>query len=65
MINIDNHRIVDILDSRELENVVEWLKKYPNIQVVFRAGSLTYKNAITQAHPEVIQLSDRFHLLKI
>ncbi len=64
MINIDNHRIVDILDSRELENVVEWLKKYPNIQVVSRDGSLTYNNAITQTHPEAIQVSDRFHLLK-
>lgn len=64
MINIDNHRIVDILDSRELGNVVEWLKKYPNIQVVSRDGSLTYKNAITQAHPEAVQVSDRFHLLK-
>lgn len=64
MINIDNHQIVDILDSRELENVAEWLKKYPNIQVVSRDGSLTYKNAITRAHPKAVQVSDRFHLLK-
>ncbi len=64
MINIDNHRIIDILDSRELENVTDWLKKYPNIQVVSRDGSLTYNNAITQAHPEAVQVSDRFHLLK-
>lgn len=64
MINIDNHRIVDILDSRELENVTDWLKKYPNIQVVSRDGSLIYNNAITQAHPEAVQVSDRFHLLK-
>ncbi|WP_330997979.1 transposase [Pectinatus sottacetonis] len=64
MINIDNHQIVDILDSRELENVTEWLEKYPNIQVVSRDGSLTYNNAIAKTHPEAVQVSDRFHLLK-
>lgn len=64
MINIDNHRIVDILDSRDLENVAEWLKEYPNIQVVSRDGSLTYGNAITQTYPKSVQVSDRFHLLK-
>lgn len=64
MINIDNHRIVDILDSREFENVAEWLKEYPNIKIVSRDGSLTYHNAITQAHPNAVQVSDRFHILK-
>lgn len=64
MINIDNHRIVDILDSREFENVAEWLKEYPNIKIVSRDGSLTYHNAITQAHPNAVQISDRFHILK-
>jgi len=29
-----------------------------------RDGSVIYNNAIANAHPEALQISDRFHLLK-
>lgn len=32
--------------------------------MVLKDGSITYKNAIADAHPEALQISDRFHLLK-
>ena len=32
--------------------------------MVSRDGSITYNNAIADAHPEALQISDRFHLLK-
>lgn len=64
MIDLDSHRIVDILDSREKEPVREWLKNYPNLEVVSRDGSQIYASAITESHPGVAQISDRFHLLK-
>lgn len=64
MVDIKTHRIVDMINSREYEPVREWLKTYPNIRIVSRDGSITYHSAITAAHPEAIQISDRFHLLK-
>ncbi|WP_083585641.1 ISL3 family transposase [Clostridium kluyveri] len=64
MIDINTHTIVDMIESREQTKVVEWLKLYPNIKIVSRDGSVTYHNSISQAHPEAIQISDRFHLLK-
>jgi len=64
MINIASHRIVDMINSRDYDDVVNWLKTFPNISVVSRDGSVTYKNAIMAAHPDAIQVSDRFHLLK-
>ena len=63
MINIDDGRIVDMIYSRESADVAEWLKTYPNIHVVSRDGSMTYSNAINIAHPDAIQVSDRFHLI--
>lgn len=36
MIDCNTHRIVDMIDSREVSDVKEWLKLYPNIQVVCR-----------------------------
>ena len=64
MIDIETRRIVDILESRDRHAVAEWLKMYPHIEVVSRDGSLQYAAAIRDAHPEAIQVSDRFHIIK-
>jgi len=64
MIDIHTHGIIDMIASREQKEVVTWLKSYSNLKVVSRDGSITYRNAITEAHPEAVQVSDRFHLYK-
>lgn len=64
MVDIDTHRVIDLLASREVEDVVEWLKGYPNIRIVSRDGSVSYKSAIEQTGMVIQQVSDRFHLLK-
>ncbi|NOV57223.1 hypothetical protein B0H71_003468 [Clostridium saccharobutylicum] len=64
MVDIDTHQVIDMIFSRELNDVVEWLKTYQNLKIVSRDGSITYKNAISLSHPKAIQISDRFHLLK-
>lgn len=64
MVDITTHHILDMIDSREYGDVLKWLKTYPNLKVVSRDGSSTYHNAIKDAHPKAIQISDRFHLLK-
>lgn len=64
MVDIHTHHVIDMIHSRELSDVIDWLKTYPNIQIVSRDGSITYHNAINEAHPQAIQISDRFHLLK-
>lgn len=64
MIDIETHRVIDLIPSRDCEDVVKWLKTYPNLQVVARDGSITYKKAITLSHPSAVQVSDRFHILK-
>ncbi|MHC1719241.1 MAG: transposase [Clostridiaceae bacterium] len=64
MVNLETHRIIDIIDSRETTKVSEWLKTYPNIEVISRDGAQTYSSASTNSHPGALQVSDRFHLLK-
>ena len=64
MVDILSHRIVDMIGSRDYEHVKEWLESYPNLNVVSRDGSITYRSAISDAHPSAVQVSDRFHLLK-
>lgn len=64
MVDIETHKIIDLIPSRDLEDVIAWLKTFPNLKIVSRDGSITFRNAIVQAHPAVIQISDRFHLIK-
>lgn len=63
MVDILTGTIVDLLESREKDAVVEWLKKFPQIKIISRDGSRTYAAAIREAHPKAIQVTDRFHLI--
>ena len=64
MVDAETGRIVDMLESRESTQVSKWLATYPNIKVVTRDGSQMYAKAIRTAHPDALQVSDRFHIFK-
>ena len=64
MVNQTNHRIISAINSREITDIQKWLQQYPNLKVVSRDGSNIYKLAIELANPKIIQVSDRFHLIK-
>ncbi|MGJ0845418.1 transposase [Tissierella praeacuta] len=64
MIDIDTHRVVDRINSREYDDIVTWLKTFSDLKVVSRDGSIIYSNAIKHSHSGAIQVNDRFHLLK-
>ncbi|MCM1121589.1 MAG: ISL3 family transposase [Eubacterium sp.] len=64
IIDSSSHMVIDMIDSRERQDVAAKPAEYPNLKVVSRDGSPTYAAAITQADPQIMQVSDRFHLLK-
>lgn len=64
LINAETGTIVDMLESRETSEVAEWLKGFPNIKFFTRDGAGFYANAVRKAHPEAIQIMDRFHILQ-
>lgn len=64
MVDIETHQIIDMIESRNLDDVVAWLQSFPNLQVFSRDGSIIYRNSINKAHPTNLQVSDRFHILK-
>lgn len=64
MIDINTRCVIDILNSRDSQDVAKWLKEYPNLKVIVRDGSTSFKAAIETAHPDAIQVNDRFHMLK-
>lgn len=64
MIDIETHKVIDMIDTRDTEKVTEWLGSYPDLEIVSRDGSVSYRKAIEDANKNIIQVSDRFHLLK-
>ena len=63
LINAVTHRVVDMIESREKDDIIKWLKKYRNIKIFTRDGSSTYAAAMTEALPNALQVMDRFHIL--
>jgi transposase len=64
MVDIDTRKIIDMIPSREPDDVMIWLSGFPNLEVVSRDGSIGYSAAVSKAHPQAIQVSDRFHIIK-
>lgn len=64
MVDIEKHKIVDLISSRDRKDVEAWLSTFPNIKIVSRDGSIIYRKAIESALPNALQVSDRFHILR-
>ncbi|MFC2946816.1 transposase [Virgibacillus sediminis] len=61
--DLATHEPIDLLEDRKEETVLEWFEKRPNIQLVTRDRSRTFRNGIERANPSIVQVSDRFHLV--
>jgi transposase len=63
LIDMETSKPIDILPSRESNELKKWLMKYNDVQIVTRDRSSSYSSAIDEACPDAIQIADRFHLL--
>ena len=64
IVNALNHRPVELLKSRDKEEVADWLKEHNSILYVTRDRSSSYSNAIKSGASKASQIADRFHLIK-
>ncbi|MFI1213506.1 transposase [Streptomyces sp. NPDC020802] len=62
VVDAESRLPVDVWDTRDAEPLATWLRAHSGIEAVCRDGSQTYRAAISTGAPEVIQVSDRFHL---
>ncbi|MCW3789689.1 ISL3 family transposase [Plebeiibacterium sediminum] len=63
LIDMETSKPIDVLESREGDDLKDWLKKYKDIKVVTRDRASAYCAAITEICPNTVQVADRFHLL--
>jgi transposase len=63
LVNLETHRVVDLLPERSADAVARWLAQHPGITAVSRDRSGLYAHGITQGAPHAVQVVDRFHLV--
>lgn len=64
LVNLETHKIVDLLADREAESVQKWLETHPEVEIVSRDRGGTYVDGATQGAPLATQVCDRWHILK-
>jgi transposase len=63
-VNLESHRVVDLLPDREAETSAAWMRKPLDLMVVSRDRGGAYASAAALGAPQATQCADRFHLLK-
>jgi transposase len=64
LIDLDEHRVIDLLPDATSQTVAAWLEAHPEIEVVSRDRSRTYAEASDKGAPQAQQVADRWHLVK-
>lgn len=63
IVDLERHRVVDLLPERTAATLTDWLQQRPGIEVVARDRSSEYASGITVGAPTAVQVADRWHLL--
>jgi transposase len=63
LVNLETHKIVDLLADREAESVKRWLAAHPEVDVVSRDRGAVSIDGATWGAPQATQVADRWHLL--
>jgi transposase len=64
IVDLESHKIVDLLPERTVESVIAWLEAHPEVEVVSRDRGGTYADGATQGAPLATQVCDRWHIVK-
>ncbi len=62
-VDLDRHKVVDLLSDRAAESVAAWLKEHPTVEIAARDRSGLYADGAASGAPDARQVADRFHLL--
>jgi transposase len=64
LIDLEKHEPVDLLSDRKSATLSAWLRTHPGIEIITRDPSKEYARGVTEVSPDIIQITDRWHLLQ-
>src|SRR5947209_7109832 len=64
LVNLETHKVVDLLPDREAETAAAWMRQQPDLFVVSRDRGGEYARAAALGAPQATQCADRFHIVK-
>ena len=62
--DLETHHLIALLEGREKDDIIPWLKAHPKIIVVARDRASAYAETINELLPNAVQIADRFHLFE-
>jgi transposase len=62
LVDLDSHRVVDLLPGREKAPLATWLADHPGIEMVCRDRAGAYAEAASAGAPQARQVADAWHL---
>ena len=64
LVDLERHRVVDLLPDREADTFAAWLQDQPQIRVISRDRGANFADVLTRGAPQAVQVAIRYHLLQ-
>jgi transposase len=62
IVDLTQHRIVDLLPDRTADTLVTWLVGHPEVEIAARDRAGAYAEGLRRGAPTAVQVADRFHI---